>query len=163
VSDITPMSSSLLLSCSVVARSVVVRSFTRWATRRAESRSTLPPLNTRIEVRPPSLRHAPISTLQRCRFWLTAPAPHDSAPPLNRLPQVRADFLRCLDDIATDDARQVQQRLRLAVSLRELWHLRADVFRVVSVAYSQRLAEDRIASLNCHFPTTAPRSQFATL
>ncbi len=42
--------------------------------------------STRLEVRPPSLRHAPSSFWQRVVFWIMAPEPMDAAPPLNRLP-----------------------------------------------------------------------------
>ena len=55
-------------------------------------RSTLStPSAFRVEVRPPSLRHAPASWGQRLLFWLLAPAPQDAAPPINRLPGVKRD------------------------------------------------------------------------
>lgn len=117
----------------------------------------------RVEVCPPSLRHAPPNLWQRLVFWMMAPAPHEASPPLNRLPQVRAEFLRVLEDISGEDADRLRWRLDEARSLRELWHLRADTFRVVGVCHSQAEAERRLAQLNRHFPTRAPRSQFAPL
>ena len=54
-------------------------------------------------------------------------------------------------------------RVQEARSLRELWHVRADLYRVIAVAHSQREAEERLLLLNRHFPTRAPRSQFGTL
>lgn len=127
-------------------------------------RSTLAASSSlRIEVRPPSLRHAPASAWQRLMFWLLAPAPQDAAPPLNRLPAVRLDFMHCLYDLDGADAYSLSDRIALAHSLRDLWHLRADVYRLVAVHHSQDEAEQRVALLNCHFPTRSPRSAFAPL
>jgi len=135
------------------------RLFTRWS-----QRSTLSaPSSLRIEVYPPSLRNAPASPWQRILFWLLAPAPGDSAPPLNRLPGVRGDFLSCLDDIHLETTNALRVRVDASRSLRELWHLRTELFRQVALQHSQFEAEQRLARLNCHFPTRAPRSGFAPL
>ncbi len=137
------------------------RFLTRWnrtATAQAEGPSSL-----RFEVRPPSLRHAPESLLNRIWFWLAAPAPQDAAPPTSRLPAVRLEFQAALIDISPSRATDLMQRIELARSLRELWHLRADVYGLVAVEYSQAEAESRLADLNRHFPTRAPRSGFAPL
>ena len=117
----------------------------------------------RVHCGPPSLRHAPVSLWQRVIFWLLAPAPQDAAPPLNRLPGVRTDFMASLADIATESADGIRLRIHEARSLRELWHVRAELYHVVSMSYSQTEAEQRLLMLNRHFPTRAPRSQFATL
>jgi len=131
----------------------------RWNLRSTFSAST----GLRVEVRPPSLCHAPDSRWQRLMFWLLAPAPLDASPPLNRLPGVRADFLEALADIKTLDAKLLADRIRFARTLRELWHLRTEVYRVVAVARSQAEAEERLGRLNRHFPTRSPRSGFAPL
>jgi hypothetical protein len=138
---------------------VQFRRLTRWG-----RRSTLTaPSAFRVEVRPPSLRHVPSSAWQRALFWLMAPAPQDAAPPLNRLPLVRTEFLGTLADVDSEGAAALRWRIHNAHSLRELWHLRADVFSVVGVAHSEALAEERVTLLNRHFPTRAPRSQFAPI
>lgn len=116
-----------------------------------------------MEVCPPSLRQAPESGWHRLMFWLLAPAPQDAAPPANRLPAVRADFMAALADIDSEDADTLRSRIRGTHSLRELWHLRAEIYRVVGVAHRQSEAETRVALLNHHFPTRAPRSQFGIL
>ncbi len=138
----------------------VLAPISRW-----NRRSTLcDPSSLRVEVCPPSLRCAPEGNAwQRLMFWLMAPAPQDAAPPVNRLPGVRMEFLATLADIESDDADALRLRIRDARSLRELWHTRAEVYRIVGVAYSQQQAEDRVDLLNRHFPTRAPRSQFAGL
>jgi hypothetical protein len=68
-----------------------------------------------------------------------------------------------LADISTEDADRLRLRIHDARSLRELWHVRADLFRVIAVAHSQTEADQRLDLLNRHFPTRAPRSQFAPL
>jgi hypothetical protein len=145
VPDITAMSSLRLLS--------------RWSTR-----STLSaPSSLRIEVQPPSLRQAPSSAWLRLMFWLLAAAPREAAPPLNRLPRVRADFVDTLADLRGDEALDLIDRIDRSRSLRELWHLRTDVYHLVALHHSQSEAEQRLAVLNRHFPTRAPRSAFAPL
>jgi len=54
-------------------------------------------------------------------------------------------------------------RINATHSLRELWHLRAEIYRLVGVAHRQSEADTRVALLNRHFPTRAPRSQFGGL
>ncbi len=92
-------------------------------------------------------------------FWLLAPAPQDAAPPLNRLPVVRDEFLATLADIEAPQAQALRGRIEHACSLRDLWHLRSDVFSTVGLALSEQQAETRVARLNRHFPTRAPRTQ----
>jgi hypothetical protein len=116
-----------------------------------------------VEVCPPSLCHAPDSGWQRFMMWLLAPAPAHTALPLSRLPAVRADFVRCLQDVPAGTAAPLAQCIDAARSLRDLWHLRTEVYRVVALAHSQSEAERRVASLNPHFPTRAPRSGSAPL
>jgi hypothetical protein len=123
-----------------------------------------PTSSLRQEVCPPSLCHAPDSIWQRAVFWLLAPAPQEAAPPPSRLPAVRDDFHACVADIViVPDAGDLVRRIELARSLRELWHLRTEVYRLVAVQHSQAEAEERLARLNRHFPTRAPRSGFAPL
>lgn len=117
----------------------------------------------RLEVRPPSLRHKPSSPWQQLVFWLMAPAPMDSAPPLDRLPAVQAEFLNCLDDTAGDEACRLADRISGARSLRELWHLRAAVYGVVARQHNQAEAQVRVDGLNRHFPTRSPRSGFVPM
>ena len=127
-------------------------------------RSTLnTPSAFRVEVRPPSLRHAPSSLGQRLLFWLLAPAPQEAAPPINRLPGVKSDFLACLNDVHCPASDTLRSAINGSRSLRELWHLRAEVYNGVAIQFNQHEAELRLARLNHHFPTRAPRSGFAPL
>ncbi len=118
---------------------------------------------TRFEVRPPSLRHAPHSLWQRLMFWLLAPAPQDASPPLNRLPAVRDEFRRAIQDIDEQARYGLVARVAQARSLRELWHVRLDIYNLIAVHHSEFEASQRLILLNRHFPTRAPRSGFTPL
>jgi len=80
-----------------------------------------------------------------------------------RLHKVREEFLQAVEDIRTQQVGMLQGRVRIAASLRELWHLRPEVFRVVALHFSQTEAQLRLDRLNRHFPTRSPRSGFAPL
>lgn len=128
------------------------------------SMPSMAPSSLRSEVCPPSLRCAPESAWLRLWFWLLAPAPGDAAPPPSRLQPARQDFLQALKDLhAHPETSALLQRVEQARSLRELWHLRADVYGLVGLHRSQSEAEQRLMHLNRHFPTRAPRSGFAPL
>ena len=90
------------------------------------------------------------------------PASNDSRPPSGVTPLaiVRLEFASALDDIPTRAADELDIRIGRARSLRELWHLRADVFNVVSCHSNQNEARERLSRLNRHFPVRAPRSGF---
>lgn len=76
---------------------------------------------------------------------------------------VRHEFARSLSDIRTEAARDAVTRIRSARSLHDLWHLRLDVFNNVAHLHDQAEAARRLALLNRHFPTRAPRSGFGAL
>jgi hypothetical protein len=126
----------------------------------------------RLEICPPALLpDGPPGWTVRLLDWLgqgwhTAPPritpASDSAKSFAfaTLAAVRLEFIACLDDIPTPQAGDLALRLREARSLRELWHLRADVFNAVSCHRDQREARERLSRLNRHFPARTPRSGF---
>ena len=122
----------------------------------------------RLEVCPPRLL--------RRRSWITAlgewlragwtaatPRARRRSTPAIDLERVRRDFSDAVDDLRSDAADALLDRIHDARGLRELWHLRAEVFRLVSLHHSQLEADERLAWLNRHFPTRAPRSGFGPL
>ena len=133
---------------------------------------TLQPGPTRVEICPPA--PAPRTNfldrlLDRLADWLgegyhrSLPADEeDSRPPagITPLSLVRLEFVGALDDIQSRQAADLGVRIRRARSLRELWHLRADVFNAISCHCDQNEARQRLARLNRHFPARAPRSSF---
>lgn len=111
----------------------------------------------RKEVRPPALfaRSQP-----RWRNWVTS-AWHwlwdeedlaDHPRVLQGLNQVKTEFMAVVWDLQSYSANQVRESITQARSLRELWHLRADVFRLIAVHRGQVEACRRLESLNRHFP-----------
>jgi hypothetical protein len=137
----------------------------------SSGRSRLPAsAGSRIESCPPARGETRPSWKQRVRAWLSQALAGTGAPtkptePTGATPLVlvRLEFATCLDDIHTRHADDLLQRIRRARSLRDLWHLRTDVFNVVSHHAGQHEARTRLARLNRHFPSRAPRSSFAPL
>jgi hypothetical protein len=80
-----------------------------------------------------------------------------------RFGTVRDEFLLALEDIRTQEVALLRHRIGIAHSLRELWHLRPQVFKLVALRFSQAEAQCRLDGLNRHFPTRSPRSGFTPL
>jgi hypothetical protein len=65
---------------------------------------------------------------------------------------VREEFARTLDGIDTQHAQFLQHTIRHKGSLRELWHLRAEMFVLIAQSFTEHEAEQRMATLARHFP-----------
>ena len=124
---------------------------------------------SRLEVCPPRAARAR-SWLALLRGWLAtgglAPAAPRAAAPNARtdpLERIRQEFIDVVEDLGAPEAEGLLDRIHFARSLRELWHLRADVFSLVSLHHSQSEADERLGALNRHFPTRSPRSGFGAL
>lgn len=143
-------------------------------------------LDHRIEVCPPSLfgddEPSPRSrfggwwpTLGHLRGWLStgwmntsAEASGDTVPgyqmadgPAEPAPvqAARLAFVAALRDVHSPHANDLARRAMGAVSLRELWHLRNELFTLVSVQHCESVGHDRLGELNRFFPV---RSQSST-
>ena len=126
----------------------------------------------RVEICPPALHVSRPRWRQRLLDWLAGSWPEAEAPAeeaeddptfprdLRPLEAARDDFSQALMDIDTGAAIDLGMRVRRARSLRELWHLRTEVFNVVSRHAGQGEATERLQRLNRHFPVRAPRSGF---
>jgi hypothetical protein len=110
----------------------------------------------REEVKPPSLGVAEVSGWQRVREWVSASVSADASGPCRPLPTARADFLACLADTRSEEARKLALRVERACSLRELWHLRASVFGCLAREFSQAEAHKRLRRVSRHFGTRCP-------
>lgn len=98
--------------------------------------------------------------------WNAPPNGSPSRRPAHRaatLEEVRRDFKDAVDDVRTPEGDDLLDRIHAARGMREFWHLRAEVFRLVSLHHSQSEADERLAWLNRHFPTRSPRSGFGAL
>ncbi|MCE2658238.1 MAG: hypothetical protein ACOVOG_05095 [Rubrivivax sp.] len=134
-------------------------SLSRLSTLRAASPRAGHSSRLKGEVKPPSLRCEPSSGWERMKYWVLAPAPLESAPPLSQLPKVRKDFLACLEGTTGTASEKLTIKIERARSLRELWHLRASLFGLLACSLSQSEAERRLHLLDHHFSGTGhPRS-----
>lgn len=136
-----------------------------------DARSPSRPNPPRIAVCPPQ-RAGSRPWLARLRAWLGStwqPEGGASRPASTRaggrlpLDAVRQEFIDAVEAIRTPAGDDLLDRIHFARTLRELWHLRAEVFRLVSLHHSQAEADARLTALNRHFPTRSPRSGFAPL
>ncbi len=126
----------------------------------------------RVEVTPPELLPRATPAWKALVQWLNGLGGlgglddlTDSVQPRrDRLGRARTDFVMALADVADmgDTAAQdLQTRIRHARSLRELWHLRTELFSIVARRFNQAEAERRLGVLNAHFPTRAPKTESA--
>jgi len=111
-----------------------------------------------VTVSPPA-RRSHDSILQSLLRWLPGDADPwgtaQSSP--GKLPELRAAFLACLDDLGDLDAddpgvQELKRSVMRSRSLRDFWHLRAGIYTQVARSHSQWEAEQRLARLNRHFP-----------
>lgn len=114
---------------------------------------------TRLEICPPGTAKAGLA--RRLVAWLRGPWPESPVPCDERITLIRDEFHAELDDIRTIEAGLLKSRIDCCAGLRELWHLRAAIFGLVSRHRSQHEAECRLTRLNRHFPTRSPRSGLA--
>ncbi len=69
------------------------------------------------------------------------------------LQDIRLEFLAALRDLPSPASRGLEARIRASRSLRELWHLRPEVFKLVALHRDQHAAQARLDRLNRHFPS----------
>ena len=98
----------------------------------------------RVESRPPSPSRAPgTGTGWRATFGRGAP--------MEALASAKLEFADALSDVQSDPATHLLDRIAIARSLHELWHLREEVFSLVSCRHDQATASGRLAELDRHF------------
>jgi hypothetical protein len=118
----------------------------------------------RAEVAPPSLFSRNRPAWKRvvidfwCWLWDIDELPRRPAT-TSGLGKVKAEFNAALWDLQSLHANEVRDHVEHARSLRELWHLRAQVFKVISVHRGQIEAQLRLDGLDAHFPVKSSRRQ----
>ncbi len=118
----------------------------------------------RIDIGPPA-RMEPRNWTQRLRRWLNQgwASAGSPAPGVTALSDIRYEFVTCLDDVPTHQAAALAARILRARSLRELWHLRAELFMVISCHSDEAEAAQRLGRLDHYFPRRVTRSAFGPL
>lgn len=123
----------------------------------------------RLEICPPQRSRAGGDWKARVKQWFTASwTGNAESVTLSEnaslaLADARRDFFAAVADLEQPAAGPLLDRIEFARSLRELWHLRAEVFALVSLERSQIEADRRLETLNAHFPSRSPRSAFGSL
>lgn len=135
----------------------------RTATQTTQTAQSLSPGPARAVVTPPSRFAAqapsPLRWVSQAWRWLwdqEEPAP--KLAPIGEIRKIRAEFHAALMDMQSAKAYQVRYQIEASRSLRELWHLRADVFEIVAENRGEGEAKARVAALNHHFPEGPARS-----
>ena len=79
------------------------------------------------------------------------------------LSMVRREFMDSLRDVRTQQAGDLLSRIRIARSMRELWHLRTEIYNLVARHRDELEATYRLNRLNRFFPQRVGRPSVGTL
>ena len=116
------------------------------------------PTTIRIDVCPPDVcpgREGSWATTLRRLLGSNAGRAASHETPLDR---ARTEFVDALDGLAAVEADDLMCRAQHARSLRELWHLRCELYMVIARRMSQKEADERLSRVNQHFPVRAQRA-----
>ena len=116
------------------------------------------PTTLRMNVCPPDVCPQPESLWSATLRWLVGG--NVEAVPALRTPleKARSEFVAALEGLLDVDPNGLLKRAQHARSLRELWHLRSELYTLIARRVSQFEADARLARVNQHFPTRAQRT-----
>ena len=121
-------------------------------------RKPAPPTTLRMNVCPPDVVPRRESPWKAALRWLVG-GDTDVAPALRTpLERARSEFVAALEGLAEVDHHGLLKRAQHARSLRELWHLRSELYTLIARRVGQPEADARLARVNQHFPTRAQRT-----
>ena len=116
------------------------------------------PTTLRMNVCPPDVCPQAESLWQQTLRWLVGG--NVEAVPALRTPleKARSEFVAAMAGLIEVDHNALLKRAQHARSLRELWHLRSELYTLIARRISQFEADARLARVNQHFPTRAQRT-----
>jgi hypothetical protein len=121
-------------------------------------RKTATPTTLRMNVCPPDVFARPESLWSATLRWLVG-GDLEAVPALRTpLERARCEFVAAMTGLVEVDYNGLLQRAQHARSLRELWHLRSELYTLVARCASQCEADARLARVNQHFPTRTQRT-----
>jgi len=122
------------------------------------NRKPAAPTTTRMNVCPPDICPARDSLWSASLRWLVGG--DAQAEPARRTPleKARGEFVAAMNGLFDVDHNDLLKRAQHARSLRELWHLRSELYTLIARRMSQFEADARLARVNLHFPTRAQRT-----
>ena len=116
------------------------------------------PSTLRMNVCPPDVCPARDSVWSSALRWLIG-GDVEAVPSLRTpLEKARVEFVAAMTGLLDMDHNDLLLRAQHARSLRELWHLRSELYTLIARHVSQQVADDRLARVNQHFPTRAQRT-----
>ena len=116
------------------------------------------PSTLRMNVCPPDVCPARDSLWSSALRWLVG-GDVEAVPSLRTpLEKARVEFVAAMTGLLDMDHNDLLLRAQHARSLRELWHLRSELYTLIARHVSQHVADDRLARVNQHFPTRAQRT-----
>ena len=121
-------------------------------------RKTAAPTTLRMNVCPPDVCPKSDSLWSTALRWLVG-GNVETVPALRTpLERARSEFVAAMAGLAEFDPQDLLRRAQHARSLRELWHLRSELYTLIARRISQPEADARLARVNQHFPTRAQRT-----
>jgi hypothetical protein len=122
------------------------------------NRKPAAPTTLRMNVCPPDVAPHRDSLWTATLRWLVG-GDVKTAPALRTpLERARTEFVAALEGLLDADQNGLLKRAQHARSLRELWHLRSELYTLIARRMSQLEADARLARVNQHFPTRAQRT-----
>ena len=116
------------------------------------------PTTLRMNVCPPDVCPKSDSLWSATLRWLVG-GNVEVVPALRTpLEKARSEFVAAMAGLIEVDPNALLKRAQHARSLRELWHLRSELYTLIARRISQFEADARLARVNQHFPTRAQRT-----
>lgn len=124
-------------------------------------RKSAPTTTLRMNVCPPDVCQGGDSLWSRMLRWLVG-GDEEAVPALRTpLERARSEFVAAMAGLVEPAPGDLLRRAQHARSLRELWHLRSELYTLIARRVSQPEADARLARVNQHFPTRAQRTSSA--
>ena len=121
-------------------------------------RKSAGPTTLRMNVCPPDVCPTRASLWSRAVSWLVGGDTGTPAVLRTPLERARSEFVAAMDGLLESDHNDLLHRAHHARSLRELWHLRSELYTMIARRISQQEADARLARINQYFPTRAQRT-----
>ncbi len=116
------------------------------------------PTTLRMNVCPPDICPQAESLWSATLRWLVGGNVEEVPALRTPLEKARAEFVAAFDGLLDFDHNGLLKRAQHARSLRELWHLRSELYTLIARRVSQFEADTRLARVNQYFPTRAQRT-----